>query len=145
MSKKNKSKVSKEEIKTVEGLIGAKVGLGVGAQIDLLKSKYLAVPIILGSIGASVLSGEESDKKVKEAIQFVKESSMDKATLVFQKLSKCKTSSKKKMVKKAALTSTALMLGVGFAPKPRKTITGISSASGKDLKMKEMVNIQKKL
>jgi len=145
MSKKNKSKVSKEEIKIVEGLIGAKVGLGVGAQMDLLKSKYLTVPIILTGIGASMLSSEESDKKVKEAIQFVKESSMDKATHVFQKLSKCKTSSKKKMVKKAALASTALMLGVGFAPKPRKTITGISSASGKDLKMKEMVNIQKKL
>jgi len=142
MSKKNKSKVSKEEIKTVEGLIGAKVGLGVGAQMDLLKSKYLTVPIILTGIGASTLSGEESDKKVKEAIQFVKESSMDKATLVFQKLSKCKKPGKK-MVKKAALTLTTLALG--FVPKPRKTITGISSASGKNLKMKEMVNITKKL
>lgn len=66
---------------------------------------------------------------------------MDKATFVFQKLSKCKKSGKK-MVKKA-FVGTAAMLAIGFAPKPRKTITGISSVSGKDLKMKEMVNTPK--
>jgi len=146
MAKKKKSKVSQEEINAVEGLIGAKVGLGLGAQMKLLKSKFLAVPVVIGSAAASMLSNKETDKKVKNAIQFVKESSMDKATIVFQKLSKCKTPGKKKMVKKAAvpaLASTAIMLGIGFAPKPRKTVTGISSASGKDLKMKEMINLPK--
>ena len=121
-----KSKVSKEEIKTIEGIIGAKVGLGLGAQLDLLKSKYLAVPIILGSAGATMLSNKETDKKVSDAIKFVKESSMDKATIVFNKM--------------ASAAGLGIMLGIGFAPKPRKTVTGISSASGKDLKMKKMVN-----
>lgn len=142
------AKVSKGEIQAVEGAAGAKVGLSLAAQMDLLKAKTMAVPIILGGTAGLLLPGKETEKRVRDAIKFVKESSMDKATFVFEKLSKCGKShgkKKKKMVKKAgaALAGTGLMLAIGFTPKPRKTVTGITNAKGKDLKMKDLVNLPK--
>ena len=124
------AKVSKEEVQAVEGAAGAKVGLTLASQMELLKAKTMAIPIILGGAASIWLPGKETDKRVKDAIKFVKESSMDKATIVFNKM--------------ASVAGLAVMLGVGFAPKPKKTVTGITSAIGKDLKMKKLVNLPKK-
>jgi len=124
------AKVSKEEVQAVEGAAGAKVGLTLASQMELLKAKTMAIPIILGGAAGIWLPGKETDKRVKDAIKFVKESSMDKATIVFNKM--------------ASVAGLAVMLGVGFAPKPKKTVTGITSAIGKDLKMKKLVNLPKK-
>jgi len=124
------AKVSKEEVQMVEGAAGAKTGLAIASQMELLKAKTFAIPLLLGGLAGLILPGKETDKKVKGAIKFVKESSMDKSTIVFNKM--------------ASAAGLAVMFGVGFAPKPRKTVTTMTNVKGENLPMKKLVNLPKK-
>jgi len=147
--KKKKTQVSEEELKAVEGLAGAKGGLALASRMDLLKAKTIAIPIILGSTAAMLLPGKETEKRVKDAIKFVKESQMDKATFVFEKISKKKCKKKKSMVKKAigpAGIATVALIGGSFAPKPRKTALNIPNPKNPEqtMKFKDMVKLPKK-
>jgi hypothetical protein len=143
------NKVTDEEVKTVEGLVGAKAGIAIASQMELLNSKTFAIPAVLGGIAAMFLPGKETEKKIKKTIKLVKEAKVDKATIVFQKLSKCAhPAKKKKMMKKAGLggiATTALIAG-SIAPKPRKTVMTVPDPKNpeKNLKMKDMINLPRK-
>lgn len=139
--KKSKKKihVSEEEVKTIEGLAGAKAGLTLASQLELLKARTAAIPIILGGAAGIMLPGKETEQKVKDAIKMVKESSMDKAMFVFQKISKCK-SKKNSMQKKAVLLTTlggaaVLAGGLGVAA----AATGKDPVTGKKIDKKTML------
>lgn len=183
MGKKKKSKVTEEELQVVKGVAGAKSGLVVGAKLGL-ESKFLAIPVVLGTLAATLLTGKETDEKVKKVINLVKESSMDKAKFVFEKhgmgapagfamgtagttalallaastmtdtANKKKKASKKNMIKKSNFkkegaigimgAATGVLIAGSLAPKPRKTATTITNVSGKNIKMKKMVNLPRK-
>jgi len=129
----SKSKITQEELKTVEGVAGAKAGLTLAAKMEILKAKTFAIPMVLGSAAAMLLPGKETERKVKNAIKFVKESEMDKATYVFEKMG----------VSAAGVGAVALIAG-SLAPKPRKTATSIATPAGKNIKMKKMINLPRK-
>jgi len=141
--KKKNSKVTNSEIKTVEGVAGAKAGLAMAARMEMLKSPYMFVPITMGSAAAMLLPGEETNNKVENAIKMVKEAEMGKAEIVFQKLSKCKK--KKKMTKTASPVGMAAFMALSMAPKPRTTATTVVNPNtGKNVEMKKLVNLPKK-
>lgn len=145
--KKKRTRVSEEELKTVEGLVGAKSGLALAAKMDLLNAKTIAIPLIIGSTAAMFLPGKETEDKVKGAIKFVKESQMDKATYVFQKISKCKAPSKKpKMQKKAGAKALGYgaLFGFGMLPKPGNRAIEFVNKKGDLGKLKQLVNLPKK-
>lgn len=148
MSKKKRkyTQVSDTEIKTVEGVAGAKVGLAMASRMEMLKSPYLWIPVLMGSAAATMLPGYETNKKVKGAIKMVKEAGMDKAEKIFQKISKCKPKGNKKMIKKASMMGkgTAVLVLGDLAPKPRKTATTVlNPTTGKNVEMKKLVNLPK--
>lgn len=68
---------------------------------------------------------------------------MTKAETVFQKLSKCKSKSKKIMTKKASLLGAAAKMAPWMVPTPRKTAINITDELGKNVKMKKLVNLPK--
>jgi len=147
---KKKETVSDEEVEIVQGVAGAKAGLSIASQMELLKAKSFAIPMILGSLAGVLLPGEETKKKIKGAIKMVKEANTSKAEVVFDKLSKCKT--KKKMVKKANLNKEAISAGAlgtiitmagGLAPKPRQFATSVATTAGKNIAMKKLINLPK--
>jgi hypothetical protein len=125
-------KIDDTELKIVKGAVGAKAGLTLGVQMNLLRSKLLAFPVLAGSTIAAFFTGKKTDKKVKEAIKFIKESNVDKATYVFEKMA----------IGPMGLATGALIAG-SLAPKPRKTATSITTLTGKNIKMKKLVNLPK--
>lgn len=139
---KKRTQVSEEELKTVEGLAGAKVGLGIAARMEMLKSRYAIIPAAIGSAVSTMFVGPETEEKIKDAIISVKEASVNKAEVVFNKISKCK--SKKKMVKKASLLGMAAKASPFMLPKPRTTAMDVTNVQGKNIEMKKMINIPKK-
>jgi hypothetical protein len=67
---------------------------------------------------------------------------MNKAEIVFNKISKCKK--KKGMTKKAFPVKTVLIGGAWLAPKPRQTALDVQTEVGKNIKMKNLIKIPKK-
>ena len=125
-------KIDDTEIKIVKGAIGAKSGLVLASQFDLLKSRFLAIPVLAGSAIATFLTGSRTDERVRRAIKFVKESSMDKATYVFEKTA----------IGAMGIAAGVLVAG-SLAPKPKKTVTSIVTPEGKSIKMKKLVKLPK--
>lgn len=70
---------------------------------------------------------------------------MNKAEKVFDKIArKCKG---KKLIKTAMSAGAAmglLTVPLFMAPKPKNTVTSITTASGKNPKLKEMINLPRK-
>ena len=129
--KKKINNISEEELQAVKGIAGVKSGLVVGAKFGV-ESKFLAIPAAIGLLAATLLTGKETDKKVKKVINLVKESSVDKAKYVFEKYAIG-----------AMGAGTILLIGGSLAPKPRKTATSITNTKGKNIKMKKLINLPK--
>lgn len=126
-------KIDDEKLKAIKGIIGAKTGLILGAKLELLRSKFLAIPIFAGGAVAAFLTGKETDKKVKKVLNLIKESSMNKAKYVFEK-----------RAIGAMGVATIGLVGLSLTPKPRKTATSITDKSGKNIKMKKLINLPRK-
>jgi hypothetical protein len=136
MAKKKRdtyTKVSDEELEAVQGIAGAKVGLSIAAQMELLKAKTFAIPMLLGSIAGMILPGKETKKKLKGAIKMVKEANVSKAEIVYDKLIK-------EAIGPAGI-GTIVLMGGSLAPKPRQTATSIATTSGTNIAMKKLINL----
>ena len=127
------NKIKDEELKTIKGIAGAKGGLVIGAKLDMLKSKFLAIPVIIGGTAAAFLSGKETDSKVKKVLNLVKKGDMNKAQYIFEK----------KAIGAMGVGMIGLV-GLSLAPKPRKTATKIINQIGKNIKMKKLVKLPRK-
>ena len=129
------ARVSEDEVKTVEGVAGAKTGIALATRVGELNPRTIAIPIILGGIAGIFLPGKETEKKVKKAIKLVKEANMDKATFIFNE-----------MIKKAGIAGMATtgLIATSFLPKPRKTAMSFqTNAEGKTVAMKKLINLPK--
>lgn len=127
------SKLKDEELKVIKGAVGAKAGLVIGAQLDLLKSKFLAIPVIIGSVAAAFLSGKKTDDRINKVLNLVKKGEMNKAKHVFEK-----------MAIGPLGVATVGLIGLSIAPKPRKTATTITKLDGTNIKMKKLINLPRK-
>jgi len=125
-------KVNEVEITAVKGVAGAKAGLVLGAQLELLKSKFLAIPVLAGGAIAAFLTGKKTDRRVKKVLNVIKEAEVDKATYVFEKMA----------IGPMGIGTIAL-IGGHLGPKPRSTATSVATPAGKNIKMKKLVNLPK--